>query len=210
MIGSGGLGNYKQQTHNLIERNHMKNAEIFAHLGDRYVTAKSVISVSPETQKEYIAYHENFNVEEYTEEDCLKKSDALLGQKISDEESRELLFALAHIATLPCIKLLEQYVTISSLGELKEWAMMGFEEAWLHHINEEMGDKRTLMMTGAGGEGDMLRYYVVVSSISDLTQDQKKTISDAYYAVATEIDVSIENIEYEKIMHSSRSCHHLI
>ena len=105
---------------------------------------------------------------------------------------------MGHIGTLPCVKIIEEFLKKAE-GGLKQWAILAFEEGWMFLENEEMGINKGRVFSGAGGEGEKMRYYFSIRSKNkgSFNDEQIKIIQDKINEVGSEFDLKIESIEFK-------------
>lgn len=179
-------------------KNKTKESEqLFGDISDKLSTAKTEVEITPELQAEYITYHDKINSDRYEEDDTIKKSRKLFKEDIDDKNKKEILFILAHIGTLPCVRIIEKYLDKAS-GEMKAWAVLAFEEAWMFLENEAMGTNQSKILSGSGGDGERLRYYFsAFSSGKRLPDDnQKEKLKNSFEEVSKKFGSEIETVEF--------------
>ena len=160
-------------------------------------TITSNIEVPLKTHREYIAYHDKVDTGSLDADAVIKESGILLSGAVSVLEKRRILFSLAHVGTLEAINVLRRYLA-SPDQELAAWAMLCFNECRMRVKSEELGEDHDLVMTGTGGEGNRLRYYVVVSAEGNrqFSVEQQQRVRAAFKAVGNALESKVESIEF--------------
>ena len=66
-------------------------------------------------------------------------------------------------------------------------------------MNDELDEDQAMIMSGAGGDGQRLRYYFVLSTENKqlFNADQRKTVSEALDNVSEKLESKIENLEFQ-------------
>lgn len=170
--------------------------QLFGDISDKLSTVKSETEISLEIQAEYISYHKKIDLEKYEENKMIKESSKLFKENISDEDKKKILFILAHIGTLPCVRAIEEYMNKAS-SDMKAWAVLAFEEGWMFLESEAMGTAQTKIFGGAGRDEKGIRYYFVISSKDNFTDEQKNMIESKFAETAGKLDSKIEKIDFK-------------
>lgn len=172
--------------------------EITRELSDNFSAVKSEVEITPKVQSEYISYHDKIDVKVYSEEYMIEEGKKLLKEDTSENDKKRMIFILGHIGTLPCVKIIEEFIK-KAKGELEQWAVLAFEEGWMFLESEEMGTNKGRIFSGAGGDGERMRYYFSVRSKNKepFNEEQKKVIQDRINKISSEFDSEIENVEFK-------------
>jgi len=171
--------------------------QIFGDFSEKLSAVKSETEISPDLQAEYISYHDKIDLNQYEEDDVIRDSAKLFEENVPGDEKKRILFILAHIGTLPGVRIIEEYTNKAS-GEMKVWSVLSFEEAWMFLENEAMVTNQTKIFSGTGGDGERLRYYFIISSKDNFTDDQKDMIEKKFKETAGKLDSKIETIDFVK------------
>ncbi len=142
-------------------KNKKEAQETLKELSDSFSAVKARVEITPKVQSEYIAYHNKVDTNAYSEEYMLVESEKLWDDHIVENDKKRILFILGHIGTLSCVKVIEEFIQ-KSKDELKQWAILSFEEGWMFLENEAMGTNKGRIFSGAGGDGNKLHYYFSV------------------------------------------------
>lgn len=171
--------------------------EIIRELSQTFSAVKSETEITPKVQSEYIAYHDKVDADAYSEKYVLAESEKLSNENAPENEKKRILFLLGHIGTLPCVKILEEFVKKAE-GEIKQWAALTLEEGWMFLESEEMGTNKGRIFSGAGGENDKMRYYFSIRSRNKepFNKEQEELIRNKAGKVAEQEKLEIESIEF--------------
>ncbi|HWW42900.1 reverse transcriptase/maturase family protein [Pedobacter sp.] len=139
---------------------------------------KSKKPLSLDIQREYIRYHNIVDSHELPEDVLLIQSERLFLKKTGSDKKKKLLYMLAHSGTKQAYKLLLKYLKKPD-KQLQKWVELCLQECAAHLGGELLDQEETFMvMSGAGGDGQRLRYYFIFSSAKSqrLTAAQKMVI----------------------------------
>ncbi len=131
-----------------------------------------------DVQREYIQYHNLVDSHELPETALFNESKKLFLKKSGTDEKKKLLYLLAHNGTNNAHKSLQKYLKKPD-KDLSAWAKLCLQECAGHLGAEILGQDETFMiMSGAGGDGQRLRYYFIFSAVKSkpLTATQKVVI----------------------------------
>jgi hypothetical protein len=135
-------------------------------------------------------------------DEILQKKDTLHSSGYSIEYKKKYLVELAKIGTLESHQILENYITVPD-KELKEWAVLAFQENKMLLESSLMDENQILISTGLGGKGMKLRYFTVLQTLTGrvFSNYEKKLIK-------SEMQFSLKNShgELESIHFSGELC----
>lgn len=97
--------------------------------------------------------------------DILQKKDTLNSPGYSIDYKKKFLVELAKIGSVESHQILENYITLPN-KELKEWAMLAFQENKMLLESSLMDENQILISTGLGGKGLKLRYFTVLQTLT--------------------------------------------
>ncbi len=172
-------------------------SELLSSLPEKLQTIKSEVEITPEEQATYIDYHDKIDLDEYPEKNVLAECDNLFKKDYSVEEKKRICFCLAHFGTLESFKVLDKYLKKPD-KELTAWVVLCTEECRMFLESELMDEDRAVVIGGAGGDGNRMRFYFIVSSPKerDFSQREKTTIEGGYAKIEKELDTKVEYIEF--------------
>ena len=164
---------------------------------DHVSVIKSDIEISHETHGEYIRYHEKVNTGNLDADKVVAESKVLFSNSTGGEDKKRILFSLAHVGTLEAISALQKYLENPD-QKLAAWATLCFNECRMFVKEDELDEDQTIIMSGAGGEGNRLRFYVIVSMKRNrrFSQEQEQKVRIAYKAVSSQLKSKFEYIEF--------------
>jgi hypothetical protein len=110
-------------------------------------------------------------------DEILQKKDTLNSPGYSIDYKKKYLIELARIGTVESHQILEKYITLPD-KELKEWAMLAFQENKMLLESSLLDENQILISTGLGGKGLKLRYFTVLQTVSgkDFSEYEKKLV----------------------------------
>jgi hypothetical protein len=154
---------------------------------------------------EYIEYHNNINLNEFSDEQLKKERDKILKKKTPIEEKKKLIFLLAHNKNLWALYGIQKYLKKPD-PELAEWAVIAWQECNAGILNaamEKIGlnnkDDESIIMGGLGGNAKSLRYCFVLSKESgNFSDDDKNKLASALKEVSQKMKSKIEKVEFNK------------
>ena len=172
--------------------------EAMREMSDSFSAVRSEVEITPEVQSKYIAYHDKVDVNAYSEEYVMKESEKLSKENTPENDKKRIIFLLGHIATLSGVRIIEEFLKKAE-GELKQWAVLAFEEGWMFLESEIMGTNNGRIFSGAGGNGDRMRYYFSIRSKNKKPFDdsQKKLIQEKIEKTSSELNSKVEIIEFK-------------
>lgn len=139
----------------------------------KFSVAKSDIEIPTEDHTAYIRFHDDIDLEKYSETEVLHMSKSLFGKEMPLPEKREILFRLAHIGTVPSFDTICDFLKNPD-SSLRTWAVLCLEECRtfleMDLLDEEEGN---MIMGPSGGIGQRIRHYVVIG-IADAKHWQEK------------------------------------
>ncbi|HCM37088.1 MAG: hypothetical protein UV61_C0003G0055 [Candidatus Gottesmanbacteria bacterium GW2011_GWB1_43_11] len=156
------------------------------------------LPISPDTNSEYISYHNEVNLNDYDYQKVITESERTLFELNTPREiKKKLLFLLGGFATVECYKLLKKFFENGN-SELKPWATLAMQDLRFKIENEIREEEMDMIMTGLGGMNNKLRFMVVVSSKAGkpLTVTHKRIIEKELYKTAKQHDSEVEQIEF--------------
>ena len=178
--------------------------EMFSELPEKISVIKSKHPILMEQQMEYMNFHSQVDTENLSEKDLLKESKKLFDKKVSLPKKKIILFQLAHLGTLASYQTLGKYLERTEKEktekDLISWTILCSEECRMFLESDLLEEDRALLMSGAGGDGEKMRFYFIISTedIAPLTTKQKQKIKIEFENVADESNSKIEKIEFGK------------
>jgi len=161
---------------------------------------KSKTSIPLDSQKEYIQYHDLVDSHELPELVLFSKSKKIFLKKTGLNEKKKLLYLLAHNGSLKAYQVLQKYRKKPD-SKLMVWAELCFQECAGHLGAGLLNQEETFMvMSGAGGDGQRLRYYFIFSSEKSkpLTTAQKLLIKKSTKTVDKKFKGKTEHLNFGK------------
>lgn len=148
-------------------------------------------------RQEYLAYHDNFSDDELSDLKFEEQSRNLLTGNSTLAEKKHLIFLLGHIGTLESYNTLENYIAKAD-NELLDWAHMALAECRAKLSSKILDRETTLIATEAGGVGNQLRYYVVLSTLGSRSwfDDELQIVRDYLNSTAQKHESAIETAEF--------------
>lgn len=136
--------------------------------------------IDPNILNEYYNYVSKFTVSEYVEDDILGEGEKLFDSSVTLVGKKKIIARLSQIGTVETYRLLERY-TEQLDGELKSWSRAGLRHCQMLLESSLSGKRVGLISAGLGGNGNMLRYIVVVGFLkSELRHEQKQIIEESF------------------------------
>jgi hypothetical protein len=130
-------------------------------------------------------------------EEILRKKDTLSNPGYSIEYKKKYLVELAKIGTVESHRILENYISLPD-KELKEWAMLAFQENKMLLESSLLDENQVLISTGLGGKGLKLRYFTVLQTASGnvFSEYEKKLVrSELKYSLKSNLG-ELESIHF--------------
>ncbi len=161
---------------------------------------KSKTSIPLDSQREYVQYHDLVDSQELSEAVLFNDSKKLFSKKSSLDEKKKLLYLLAHNDSATAYKLLRKYRKKPD-KQLKAWAELCLQECAGHLGARLLDEEETFMvMSGAGGDGQRLRYYFILSSkrLNNLSVAQKSLVKESAKLVDNHLGGKTEKTEFGK------------
>ncbi|TAL62557.1 MAG: hypothetical protein EPN85_02370 [Bacteroidetes bacterium] len=145
-------------------------------------------------QKEYIEQSHTFDRGELTEKEILGLSNILFDKNASVDKKKKALVLLAHLGTVEAFRQIEKYNNYSE-NELKQWTLLSLQECKMFLESSLLDESSGFISTGLGGLDNRLRYYFVVTTVTDkpFTDSQKNIIRDEYKLVCKELNCVMES-----------------
>jgi hypothetical protein len=164
------------------------------------LASKSKNIIPLKVQKEYVQYHKMVDNHELSETILLNESRKLFLKKDGLEKNKKLLYLLAHNGSLKTYRILQRYRKKTD-KPLKAWVEMCLQEC-AGNLKAELLDQKEIFMiiNGAGGDGQRLRYYFIFSSIKFklFTVAQKAVIKKLTKAVDKKLKGKTEHLDFGK------------
>ncbi len=159
-------------------------------------TIRSRQNISIDIHQEYIAYHNNVDLE-HEKESVVKKISTLFDATVSLKEKKRILFVLGHCGTLESYNALKRYCTMPD-QDLAAWATICLTECRSRLAGEILEDDSEIVMSSAGGDGTRLRFYFIISSVGHetFTPSQQKRISIAVKSMTKKTDAILESLSF--------------
>lgn len=136
--------------------------------------------VDVKVQMEYFEFSKN-HPPDIDHEKLLAQESVLYSDDADLNEKKSLLVGLASIEKPEAYRVLERY-SIESPAEIKDWAIMAFQESRMLLETRLLDEQQVFISTGLGGKGGKLRYFVVIFSTSnnEFTTTQQRLIKSEF------------------------------
>lgn len=130
-------------------------------------------------------------------DEILQKKDTLHNSGYSIEYKKKYLVELAKIGTLESHQILENYITVPD-KELKEWAVLAFQENKMLLESSLLDENQILISTGLGGKGMKLRYFTVLQTLTGrvFSNYEKKLIKSEMQSCLKNSHGELESIHF--------------
>lgn len=119
----------------------------------------------------------------------------------SFQVKKEILARLASIEKVECYRYIED--CLENAGEeLRDWAVMALNESRMLLESKLLDESQVFISTGLGGKEEKLRYFVVLVSRSkiDLSDTQKKVITNEFDYILSSYDAEVEEADFSEYM----------
>ncbi len=132
-------------------------------------------------------------------DEILQKKDTLNSPGYSIDYKKKYLVELAKIGTVESHQILENYITFPD-KELKEWAVLAFQENKMLLESSLMDENQILISTGLGGKGMKLRYFTVLQTVTGriFSNYEKKLVKSEMQFSLKNNHGELESIHFNK------------
>lgn len=113
-----------------------------------------------DTQLAYFEHPRDFK-EQLSDEDIMHNGQKIYHEEVSFEDKKDFLVQLASVNNIKAYKTIENYISEDG-SELNDWALLALHESKMLIESSLLNENLVLISTGLGGEGNMLRYFVVL------------------------------------------------
>jgi len=173
-------------------KNHRKEENIYTRIQDAISSLPENFSileeqVDVELQMEYFNYGRDMKAG-FSGEMILEHKDDLFSADVSVDEKKNLLVLLASQEKVEAFRAIEKYVQNPD-PELRKWSVLALQESRMVIQSSLMDEQQVYISTGLGGQGQKLRYFVVLigrENILNYTSVQTELIR-------TELDFALNN-----------------
>lgn len=171
-----------------------KIQELLGDLNGNFNVLEEQINI--DTQLEYFELSTDLKKTSNSNE-IFEKKDNLFSTELPLEEKKVLLVHLASMDKVEAYRVIEQY-QLSPDPELKDWAIMAFQESKMLMESSFLDRNQVFISTGLGGKGSKLRYFVVfVAKEQQIMEDyQKKVIKSEIEFAAKKKGSILEEINF--------------
>lgn len=167
------------------------------NLPDNFSILEEQIDV--ELQLQYFNFSKELK-NEFSKEYILERKDDLLDENIPTEEKKNLLVLLASVNEVEAYRAVERFAK-NPIPELKEWSILALQESRMLLQSTLLDEQQVFISTGLGGQGQKLRYFVVLRSKNlqvEFTKVQKQLIESELIFIIKRYDGVFEEIEFEE------------
>ncbi len=132
-------------------------------------------------------------------DEILQKKDTLNSPGYSIDYKKKYLVELAKIGTVESHQILENYITLPD-KELKEWAVLAFQENKMLLESSLLDENQILISTGLGGKGLKLRYFTVLQTVTGriFSNYEKKLVKSEMQFSLKNNHGELESIHFNK------------
>ncbi len=171
-----------------------KIQELLGDLNGNFNVLEEQVNI--DTQLEYFELSTDLKKTSNSSE-IFEKKDNLFSTELPIEEKKVLLVLLASMDKVEAYRVIEQY-QLSPDPELKDWAIMAFQESKMLMESSFLDRNQVFISTGLGGKGSKLRYFVVfVAKDQQIMEDyQKKVIKSEIEFAAKKKGSILEEINF--------------
>ncbi len=126
----------------------------------------------------------------------IQEKDELFNKESSLDRKKELLSSLAKIEDPEAYRAIENYKDNAD-EELEQWAKLAFQESKMVLETSLLGEAPIFISTGLGGQGNKLRYFIVLVANEEMTLEswQKELVEKELNFVFQSKNGLIENID---------------
>lgn len=164
---------------------------------ENFLQVLSSTPISPETQTEYIAYHEDVDSGEISDQIIHSAEEKLFDGQVPVPEKKSILYALGHSAVTSSYQILHRFIEEGDPA-LKKWAILAFKECALGLSNDLFDEDAVAVITGLGEAGGRLRYCMILhlhdstafsEEDADLFKESATVIKEKYLSEFEEMRV---------------------
>jgi hypothetical protein len=150
--------------------------------------------IDPSVSQEYIEFADSIDFGQ--DKDILVLGRGLYDRGIPPIGKKECLVRLARQGTPEAYKIIERYLEIAE-GALKEWGVLALWECWTAVEAELFDEEVGVVVTGLGGEGRRLRYFVAVgfSEGEVIARGVREGIERGFGRACEELGAILEGVE---------------
>lgn len=147
------------------------------------------------TTREYIALCELYQDRSIQEEDLVQVEEELYKTN-SIAKKKELLVCLAHSKLLEAHGIIKKYFQHCE-ADLKDWAALALNECAMLLKSSAIDDDQMMILSPAGGSGNLLRYYIALHSYNHtvFSKTQLTQLQNKIEQSAEALDCVIEAID---------------
>ncbi len=130
-------------------------------------------------------------------DETLKEKDSLFSSEMPLHKKKILLTKLAGIDKVEAYRGIERYYKEGDT-ELKEWALLAYQESKMILENSLLDEKQVFISTGLGGKGSKLRYFVAFPKrkLNLFSATQKKVLRNEIELLFPKYNVELENLTF--------------
>lgn len=166
------------------------------NLPDNFSILEEQIDV--ELQIQYFNFSKDLK-NELSKEYILERKADLFDDNIPIIEKKNLLVLLASVNEVEAYRAIEKYAK-NPQSELKDWSILALQESRMLMQSTLLDEQQVFISTGLGGQGQKLRYFVVLRSKDyrvPLTKVQKQLIESELKYNLEKHDGAFEEIVFE-------------
>jgi hypothetical protein len=154
--------------------------------------------IDADTQLEFYNYSKTMG-DSFDADEVLKNRNTIFDLDLGIDDKKHLMVQLANIDSIEAYRTLEKFLN-DSQDQLKEWALLAFQECRLLIESKLLDKSQVLISTGLGGKGLKLRYFTVLltSNGQRYTPFEKKIITDEIRFAIKRAKGEIEQIRFDK------------
>jgi len=126
-----------------------------------------------------------------------EREQELYDTNIDLEQKKKLLVSIARIEKPEAYRVLQRFLPLAPT-ELKEWAIMAYQESRILLETHLLDEHKVFISTGLGGKGDRLRYFVVLFPVAEqgFSDTEKKVIGSEMEFMLRRFDGEVEAIRF--------------
>ncbi len=152
--------------------------------------------VDVKVQMEYFEFSKNHPPDNDAEK-LIAQESMLYSNSTEIEEKKSFLVNLATVEKPEAYRVLERFST-KAPAELKDWAVMAFQESRMLLETRLLDEQQVFISTGLGGKGGKLRYFVVIFSVSneEFTTTQQRLVKSEFEFNLRRFHSEVEEIKF--------------
>ena len=177
-----------------LENVHNKILEMFGSTPNNFNILEYQIDLN--LQLEYFEFALELNRNEGRDK-TLKSRDLLFDNYFPVDEKKKLLLKLAAIDKVEAFRTIERFAALKH-PELYEWAILAQQESRMLLESFLLDESQVFISTGLGGQGNKLRYFVVITSKSGkhFTSVQKQVIRKEFEFAVQKYNAELEELNF--------------